>query len=149
LEIHSSALIVIHQTNILNHRLWRGQSEFLLPIIEKIGLNICQNLLNHYGNGWPLRWDRPESDEEFFEIQEDPLAISWGYLMHLLLTVKKLSPHRHFSHLVSSCRSMRNHIAHHRIVSLKEYEYIQREVNQILIDNKFNFIKSNHNSYVL
>ena len=57
------------------------------------------------------------------------MATSWGYLEHLLKTVRDLYSQRDWLPIVSACRTLRNHIAHSRTVKLEDYEYIRRELD--------------------
>jgi len=134
LEIHTAALAVLKRKNMLRYRIWRGQSELLLPILDGLRLRVCRNLTAHYGSDWPIRWDQPNVMEDFEAVQEDPMATSWGYLEHLLKTVRDLYSQRHWLPIVSACRTLRNHIAHSRTVKLVDYEYIGRELE--LLDNR-------------
>jgi hypothetical protein len=131
IELHSAALAALEQKDVLRYRIWRGQSELLLPILDGIRLRVCQNLTSQYGVGWPLRWDEPASEEDFEAVKTDPMAASWGYIEHLLKTVRELRPQRHWLPVVSACRTMRNNIAHYRTVNLQDYEYIQREISTL------------------
>ena len=131
LEVHSAALSITNQEDIITHRLWRGQSEFLLPILESIRLDICQKLTDQFGEHWPIKWDQPNNEEELKEVKDNPLAASWGYLVHLLRTVKKLHDYVHLQPIAIQCKRMRNFLAHHRTVDLQSYEHIQEELNSI------------------
>ena len=129
LEIHTAALAVLKRKDMLRYRIWRGQSELLLPILDGLRLRVCRNLTDHYGSDWPIRWDQPNVMEDFEAVQEDPMATSWGYLEHLLKTVRDLYSQRDWLPIVSACRTLRNHIAHSRTVKLEDYEYIRRELD--------------------
>jgi hypothetical protein len=134
LEVHSAALTIMGQTDVIRHRLWRGQSEFMLPTLESLRLEICQKLTDQFGSHWPLLWDQPKNDEELEELQENPLATSWGYLVHLLRTAKPLRNKNNLLPVALECRKMRNYLAHHRTVEMQDYEYFQREIICLLND---------------
>ena len=41
IELHTAALAVLQRHEALQHRLWRGQTELLLPFIDQIRLALC------------------------------------------------------------------------------------------------------------
>jgi hypothetical protein len=97
-ELHTAALAVLERDQELNHRLWRGQAELLLPLIDHVRLSISTHLTRLYGPDWPLRWHQPESPEEKAAVRNSPLACQWGYLEWLLKNCASLRSESHWLH---------------------------------------------------
>lgn len=122
LELHISALAILGRKNEIVHRLWRGQSRLLLPLIDQVRLTLCDYLTKIYGVDWPIRWERPASDEEYELVSKDPLACQWGYLDWMLKNCTYLRTERQFLPVASLGRSIRNEIAHYRPVAFGDFE---------------------------
>lgn len=128
LELHTAALAVLGRNQELSHRLWRGQAELLLPLIDHVRLRICTHLTRVYGHDWPLRWHQPESLEEQAAVRNSPLACEWGYLEWLLKNCAALRSERRWLPVVSLARRIRNQMAHYRPVTFHDFKGLQREV---------------------
>jgi len=74
LELHPGALVLLGRKDLILHRLWRGQADLLLPLIDHARLLFCEHLLRLYGPEWPWRWHRPQSDEEYEAVKKNHLA---------------------------------------------------------------------------
>ncbi len=131
LELHSAALVVLGRVDQIKHRIWRGQAELLLPLIDHIRLTLCNVLTEAYGDGWPCRWREPESEKEKREVLEDPLACGLGHL-ELLLKVTALRAYQHWGPLVSRTRWIRNELAHYRTIPFADFEHLLKEVDTVL-----------------
>ena len=59
LEVHPGLLAYKGRYAEVNHRLWRGQSELLLPVLNEMRLRICENMTDTYGSDWPIKWWAP------------------------------------------------------------------------------------------
>ncbi len=130
IEMHSAVAALCGDVDVIRHRVWRAESEWLSPLIDRIRLLICRMLTRREGIDWPLRWDEPDSEEDREAVSKDPLAAQWGYLEYLLRKVPELRTYRDWLPIVSVCRSLRNDIAHYRIVSRLDLQYLYRELER-------------------
>jgi hypothetical protein len=130
-ELHPAALAVLGRDEELQHRLWRGQSEILLPSIDQIRLHLCDHLTRAYGHDWPVRWRLPVSPEEELAVRGSPLACQWGHLEVLLKYCTPLRAERHWLPVASLARWIRNEIAHYRAITFRDFEGLWREVAHI------------------
>jgi hypothetical protein len=131
LELHSAALAVLERHEELQHRLWRGQAELLLPCIDQIRLALCDYLTRMHGPEWPIRGHLPESPEEDAAVRLSPLACQWGHLETLLRHGAGLRAERHWLPLASIARYVRNEIAHYRPITFRDFEGIWREIERV------------------
>jgi len=122
LEVHTAAIATIRRFDVLEHRLWRAQSELLLPIIDDIRLRICGYLTEVYGEDWAFRCNNPNSTIEAKAVADNPFAVQWGYLEYLLSNHNRFKSERKLMPIVSTSRRIRNEIAHYRPVSYRDYK---------------------------
>jgi hypothetical protein len=131
IEIHPAALVKLGRKSELNHRLWRGQAQLLLPIIDNLRLDICKLLTDKLGDDWPLKSCEPDSWQELEAIKKNPLAVEWGYLNHLINHDRFLRPYqRSLSSMISLGRRLRNEIAHYQTVKLEDYESLLKQIQK-------------------
>ena len=128
LERHSAVLAMLDQQEALDHRLWRGQAEFLLAQIDQIRLGLCALLNETYGPTWPYKWRKPETDIECQEVKSTPFACQWGHLKYLIQNCSELHRERRWYSLVQYSWRIRTELAHYRPISLQEYEQFYREL---------------------
>ena len=131
IEIHTAALALLSRTEDLRHRLWRGQTSLLFPLIDNVRLTLCRHLSQQYGQDWPLRWHLPDSEEEIRAVQDSPLACQWGHLAWLLNNCGYLRRERRLRDVVQSARWMRNELAHYRPITLSHFEGLWRETQRL------------------
>jgi uncharacterized protein (DUF952 family) len=130
-ELHVAAMAVLEQTEEVQHRLWRGQAELLLPLIDQVRLKLCSILTYQHGDDWPIRWHLPANPEELKEVKESPLATQWGYLEWLLRKCRQLVAHQSWLPLVSLGRWIRNEIAHYRPIEFHDFENFWSETKKL------------------
>jgi hypothetical protein len=133
IELHTAALAVLKRREELQHRLWRGQAELLLPCIDQIRLALCDYLTRAHGPDWPVRGHLPESVEEDAAVRHSPLACQWGHLEVLLKHGAFLRAERHWLPLVSIARYVRNEIAHYRPLTFHDFEGMWREIERVTV----------------
>jgi hypothetical protein len=121
LELHSAALALLGRSRELQQRIWRGQADLLLPMVDHLRLHLCQYLSERYERSWPLFLE-PESEREAAEVRKDPLACQWGHLSLLLLKAPALTRESRWRPLANTARTLRNEIAHYRPVSYEQFE---------------------------
>lgn len=124
LELHSAALAVLDEEQTIRHRLWRGQAELVLPVLDVLRLRICNHLTVRYGPDWPVRWAKPDSETDRKSVTDDPLAVEWGYLEWLLRNCSSLSSERRWASLAARARFIRNEISHYRPVAFGDFEQL-------------------------
>ena len=129
LELHTAALAMLERHEEVRHRLWRGQADLLLPLIDRCRLSLCRHMTNTYGPDWPTRWISPESREENFAVRGSPFACQWGHLVELLHHSDLRKKESHWRILSRLARNVRNDIAHYRPVMLYDFEAIMREID--------------------
>ncbi len=84
-EVHPAVLALCGNRRALEHRLWRGQSPQLLPLIDRLRLSFCTVLQRRLGENWFQAFQRPRDDEDYRRLQEDPFAADLGYLVFKVL----------------------------------------------------------------
>lgn len=130
--VSSVALKLLGNLEEIRHRIWRGQSELVLPLLDRLRLRLCWELTSKYGNAWPTRYCDPEDSQESRAIQESPFNCQYGHLE----TVLKSSPisldsNRKHARSVQLARWVRNTLAHNRCISLGLYRDFLRELESM------------------
>ena len=131
LELHTAVLAVLGRQGELSHRLWRGQSELVLPIVDRTRLEICEYLTSFHGPDWPVREHVPDSPREEEIVRENPLACQLGHLDFVLQNSSFISSKQRLTTLISLCRWIRNQIAHYRPIAFKDFESFFSEVRKL------------------
>ena len=133
LEVHPALLARSGRREGVEHMLWRGQSELLLPAVNEIRLKVCQDLTATYGSDWPLRWVPPFSELEVEEVRRSPLGTELGHVSYLLQALG-MRNHRHdlyeksyLGDMVLRAKNLRNEIAHYNPVALRDFIDLCRE----------------------
>jgi hypothetical protein len=127
IELHPAALHVLGWHSELDRRLWRGQAELLLPVLDSVRRDVCSYLTSLYGRDWPVKWAKPEHPDEETAVRADPLACQWGYLEWLIRNCPQLERERRWLSLIMSAARVRNDIAHYRHVSQSQYEHVMEQ----------------------
>lgn len=120
-ELHAGALALAGRSEAVAQRLWRGQAQYLLPLIDQTRLRLCVYLTSAYGSNWATRWSLPLSDEEKVAVQKTSLACQWGHLEYLIRTYIPLQRERRLLTLIAQCRAVRNDIAHYRPITYEAF----------------------------
>ena len=126
-EYHPGLLAHHGRYRDIEHRLWRGQAELLLPILNAIRIRVCDRLTDAFGEDWPVNPYRPRSDYELEAVEDNPRGAEFGHIEHLLKYIPKFREKAQLLPLVSQSRYMRNEIAHYRPVTFPEFENLWRE----------------------
>lgn len=124
IELHTAALAMLGRHHELRHRLWRGQAELVLPVLDSIRLELCSYLTRFYGNDWPVKWHQPDRPEDASAVRENPLACGWGYLDWLIRNCSGLQREQRWLTLITPAAQMRNEIAHYRTITRSEFEHV-------------------------
>ena len=129
-ETSAALLAVLGRMGEIQHRLWRGQTELLLPVIDSTRLILCTHLTRKYGANWPTRWRLPLDQEEIEAVQNNPLSSQLGHLKSLLKY--HIPKERRWVPLIDLLHSMRNRLAHYYPVTYPEFDDLCREIEQNL-----------------
>ncbi len=132
LELDTAALATLGRTDEVMHRVWRGQANLMLPLIDQTRLAICDDLTQRFGPDWPLRWSSPVSPEEREELKQSPFACGWGYLEWLLRDCPYLRSERRWLPLCSVARHARNELAHYHPLEFRDFEGLWREIGHVV-----------------
>ena len=130
-EHHAAALASVARLTDIEYRLWRGQSEFLLPILNEIRINICDHLTATFGKDWPTNPYAPEESYELEAVSNDPRGAGFGFIEHLLKYIPKFKEKRGLLPILSKSRLIRNEIAHYRAVSFGEFSELWKEKTRL------------------
>lgn len=130
-ELHAAALALLGRAEDLQHRLWRGQTNLALPLIDDIRISICRHLSQQYGEDWPLRWCPPDIAEEADAVRDSPFACQWGHLVHLFRNCGSLRRERPLLQPAELTREIRNTLAHYRPITLRDFERLWREIGRL------------------
>ena len=116
----------------LQSRFWRGQAGLVLPRLDVVRLEVCRKLTARHGKGWAKRWRLPESEEERNELETYPDVCQWGYLLHLLRSVRELKADRDLRDLATDACELRNELSHCRPVPFSLFDRFSRQVTQLV-----------------
>ena len=130
LELHTAALALLGRTEDLQHRLWRGQTSLLFPLIDNVRLAICRYLSRRYEKGWPV-WLPPHDENEAYAVQDNPLACQWGHLARLINHCGLLRKERILRPVVNLTWRIRNELAHYRPIPLSDFSKLWIELHQL------------------
>ena len=136
LEVHPALLAHHERWTSVEHMLWRGQSELLLPIVNEIRLRVCQDLTETYGSDWPVKWVPPQFEHDIEEVNRSPLGTELSHVNYLLQNLG-IRNHRHdlyqkrfLGDLVLKAKTVRNEIAHNNPVSCQDFARLCDERNK-------------------
>lgn len=134
LEVHPALLSHSGHRVEVEKRLWRGQAELLLPVLNEIRLRICTQFTDAYGIDWPFKWRAPANGYELEQVKITPLATELGHIHYLFANADPGHPLDavvHLSGLALNARNMRNQIAHNKLVVYREFELLCQERNRV------------------
>ena len=136
LEVHPALLAHHERRTSVEHMLWRGQSELLLPIVNEIRLRVCQDLTETYGNDWPVKWVPPHFEHDIEEVSRSPLGTELSHVNYLLQNLgmrndrHDLCQKRFLGDLVLKAKTVRNEIAHNNPVECQDFARLCDERNK-------------------
>ncbi|MCL6622240.1 MAG: hypothetical protein K6T55_09080 [Syntrophobacterales bacterium] len=131
-ELHSAALAVLGREDLISHRVWRGQVQFLLPLINQIRLAMVSQIAIRHGPDWPLRWDRPPDDREYEALKANPLDVQWGYVYYCIHKFHQLNSFKQWLPLAESAKNLRNELAHYRPVEFYHFKNFWNRAHNFL-----------------
>lgn len=126
-EIHIAAIVQLEWKEELQHRLWRGQAQLLLPMIDDLRLYFCERLTRDYGRDWPFKIQEPADEEQKEKVRETPLACEWGHMQYLISTCHFFKSSRQLVPTIKLARQIRNDLAHYQPIEFPVYNQFCRE----------------------
>ena len=134
-EFHPGLLASSGKYGDIEHRLWRGQAELLLPILNEIRIRICDRLTDAFGEDWPINPYRPIADYELEAVVDNPRGAEFGHIEYLLKYIPRFRGKTELLPLVSKSKYLRNEIAHYRPVTFPEFQSLWQE-NQAQLNSQ-------------
>ena len=127
LEMHSSALAIADRLHQIEHRLWRAQAAWLLPLIDGLRLRVCRYLTD-VAPGWHRLVACREEERE--RLQTNPMHAEFGALLSVLGEGRRARD-RDLIGLVSTLKDARNRLAHYQTVELQDLIAIGRHAHAV------------------
>ena len=121
-EVHPALLALTGHNTDVEHRLWRGQAEFLLPILNEIRIRVCDEMTETFGPEWPINPSPPLTGYEFEAVRDNPRGAELGHIEYLLEKVSTFEKRIELLPIVTASRTLRNEIAHYRPVSFADFD---------------------------
>lgn len=132
IELHPAALAVLGREDCVSHRVWRGQVQFILPLINQVRMALVSHIAAKQGPDWALRWDRPPEEMEYEALKANPLDIQWGYIYNCIKKINQLSLFKKLLPLAESAKNLRNELAHYRPVEFSHYRTFWNRAHNFL-----------------
>ena len=120
-EVHPALLALSEHKTDVEHRLWRGQAEFLLPILNEIRIRVCDDMTERFGPEWPIKPSPPLTGYEFEAVRDNPRGVELGHIEYLLQKISTFEERIELLPIVTASRILRNEIAHYRPVSFADF----------------------------
>lgn len=116
LELQTAAAAVLGRQDLVDHRLWRGQVQALMPVLDAVRQTLCHYLTRHHGPDW-INLAKPKYDFEISGTPNWPLSefnhLSQVFRNSLLRVRGRLD----LSEMVQELRDWRNSLAHYSPIS--------------------------------
>jgi hypothetical protein len=112
-ELHSSVLALFERENEISHRLWRGQSSLILPMIDYIRFRVAEIIKNYY----PNHMRQYESDDGYIDL---------GQLKRAIDQLPSTSSEKQQWHsVIFLAHKIRNNFAHYHPVTFEDFQKIR------------------------
>lgn len=132
--LSSPALYVMGRHIEIRHRLWCGQSELVMPLLNMLRLSICNILTKTYGCNWPVEYVEPNDAPEAEAVRENPSNCQFGHLETVLFSwpgrqkvLKSLATY------LKRARFLRNELAHNRTIRFSDFQDLRETVDKIVL----------------
>jgi len=122
IESHPVALAKSSLHEQLRYRMWRGQSQLLLPLINQVRLHACSQLTKQLGTEWFNQFPPPIGDGELDRLKASSLDAEFGYLRILakrnprVLELTNLRPE-----FIIATWDVRNDLSHYKPVNWTKF----------------------------
>ena len=128
MELHPCACAMLGLSDDVSHRMWRGQSRLLLPVLDAVRLSVCRQLTMSLGKDWPLRWQQPDSERERFELGKNSLSCGWGHIARLMRLRSEVRQACDVAELARVSAVVRNDLAHHRPITFRQCRILANQM---------------------
>jgi hypothetical protein len=115
LEMHAGALALAGRRRELEHRMWRTQTGWLLPLIDGLRRRIC-HFLTETRPGWHKRVECRQEDRS--RLEASPLNAELPVLANVFYGSRHAGADANYHELVECLRDARNCLAHYQPVPL-------------------------------
>jgi hypothetical protein len=105
-EVSTAALAALGLRHEVRHRIWRAQVSIAFPLIDRLRLRVCSDLVRRHGSAWPSYV--PPDDERESQAMADPMCCELGHLEALLLGAPQLRNDRRCLPAIRQARVVRN-----------------------------------------
>lgn len=122
--LHSALLSMAGQQGPLLHRIWRGQTSVLLPMIDQYRIAVSWELAG-YDRWWP-EFLRQKLSAEDYEEDGTPveLAAEFMHIIEFLDARARTAAQRELRRNVNAVRKTRNALAHYRPVEWPQFQHV-------------------------
>ena len=132
IETHPVVLARYSLHDQLRHRMWRGQAQTLLPLIDQVRLSTCSKLVRQFQADWFDKLGPPTTkgqvnQEELSRLKASPTDAEYGYLDHLArrkpheLEKANVQPIQ-----VTTASDVRNDLSHYSPISRRDFQGFYR-----------------------
>ena len=122
-EPHPAILAARNERKRLEHLVWRGQQQVLLPIIDQARLGCCLELRRELGKSWHRRHAIvAEGPDDERRLEEDPLSAELPFLRAVLRQAVRGADGaalRSWLPIMDQVVRVRNELAHYRALDLR------------------------------
>lgn len=125
IETHSSAVALLGQWQVLDHRVWRGQARVLMPLLDAVRITLCARLTKYLGPRWPDIC--PPRDSSVVHGEVDDPTTEWGHLLAIWRSSEV--QRRRLGVPADDVRELwasRNCLAHHDYLARTSFERVFR-----------------------
>ena len=122
LSVSSAALQIMGKHIGMRHRLWRGQAELLLPMLDMLRLSVCDYMAAKHGWDWPSIQREPLDPQEAAAVRESHYNCQLGHMENVLSSWPgRQRNYRELASYVREARLIRNELAHNRVVTFLQF----------------------------
>lgn len=121
-ELNIAALAHLGRDDIISYRLWRGQVQYVLPMVNSLRLAACDHLAIVYGPNWPENVPKPNDERECQEFIKNPSSCEFGHLKDIIASRNNGAKWDRWKLLIDRAKKARNTIAHYQPISYAAFE---------------------------
>ncbi|MEW8979272.1 MAG: hypothetical protein AB2385_12775 [Symbiobacterium sp.] len=130
LELQSAAAAMLGRRDVIEHRVWRGQVQALMPVLDALRQSLCHYLTRYHGPGWVNLAD-PQNSYEISGTPDQPLS-EFNHMSRVLRSpALRIPQHMEVSAMVQELRHYRNCLAHYTPISRSDVARLFRVVQQL------------------
>lgn len=123
LELHPSLLALTGNREGLAQRVWRGQAQMILPVVDSIRMAASQYAIQRHGEKWyEAVGILPQDLDQRERLLGNPLDAELGYLALALRQLRGGPERFDWIHRVDTAREVRNSLAHYTMVGFPQFK---------------------------